>query len=149
MRIGGRFDRGDELREQLRQAPGEAARQAMAATTNGPPPSRWTLRSVRASFTWLKNDSLSGVWRVLQRHNLRIRSARVRQHSPDAEYQAKQERLLTALRDAAAHPDSVVLVFLDEMGYYRWPAEGRSWAERHPRHLHWRRAMAPTTSSGA
>ncbi len=25
------------------------------------------------------------------------------------------------------HPDEVVLVFLDEMGYYRWPAEGRTW----------------------
>ena len=97
-RIGGHFDRGDELRERLRQAPGEEARQEMAPTSKGPPPSRWTLRAVRASFAWLKGYSLSGVWRVLQRHNLSIRSASVRQHSPDLEYQAKLEHLLECLR---------------------------------------------------
>jgi transposase len=126
-RIGGHFDHADELRERLQQAPGEQARKAVAATSKGPPVSRWTLRAVRASFEWLKDYSLSGVWRVLQRYKLRIRSAKVRQHSPDPEYGEKLEHLLTCLRETRDNPDSVVLVFMDEMGYYRWPAEGRSW----------------------
>jgi transposase len=69
---------------------------------------------------------------VLDRHGLHIRAARVRQHSPDPEYLTKLEHLLSCLHDAAAHPDDVVLVFLDEMGYYRWPADGRTWGPTAP-----------------
>lgn len=120
------------MRERLQHAPGEEARLELAPTSDGPPPSRWTLRGIRATFPWLKDYTLSGVWRLLQRHGLHIRSALLRQHSPDPAYQAKLEHLLECLRDAAAHPDQVVLLFLDEMGYYRWPAEGRSWGPAAP-----------------
>ena len=44
----------------------------------------------------------------------------------------KLEHLLACLHDAAEHPGEVVLVFLDEMGYYRWPSEGRTWGEAAP-----------------
>jgi transposase len=131
-RIGGAFDRRDELTDRLQHAPGEEARQVVAPTAKGPPPSRWTLRAVRASFPWLKEYTLSGVWRLLRRYDLHIRAAQVRQHSPDPDYVAKVDHLLECLRDAAAHPTEVVLVFLDEMGYYRWPAEGRSWGPAAP-----------------
>lgn len=130
--IGWGFDRTDELLERLQQAPGEEARQELAPTADGPAPSRWTLRGVRATFPWLKNYTLSGVWRLLRRHGLHIRAACVRQHSPDPDYAAKVDHLLACLRDAAAHPDEVVLVFLDEMGYYRWPVAGRSWGVAAP-----------------
>ena len=90
------------------------------------------MRGIRATFPWLKGYSLSGVWRLLQRHGLPIRSALLRQHSPDPDYEAKLEHLLACLRDAAAHPDAVVLVFLHEMGYYRWPSAGRSWGPAAP-----------------
>ena len=132
VRIGGGFDRSDELSERLRFAPGEEARQAVVPTAKGPPPSRWSLRAIRASFPWLKDYTLSGVWRLLQRHKLHIRSAQVRQHSPDQDYLAKVDHLLSCLRDTAAHPNEVVLLFLDEMGYYRWPKEGRTWGVAAP-----------------
>jgi transposase len=90
------------------------------------------LRGIRATFPWLSGYTLSGVWRLLHRHNLHIRSAQVRQHSPDEDYVAKLEHLLSCLRDAAEHPGEVVLVFLDEMGYYRWPKEGRNWGAAAP-----------------
>jgi hypothetical protein len=130
--IGCVFDRTDELRQRLQHAPGEEARQELASTEDGPAPSRWTLRGVRATFPWLKDYSLSGVWRLLRRHGLRIRSAQVRQHSPDPEYAAKLEQLLSCLRDAATHPNEVILLFLDEIGYYRWPKEGRTWGVAAP-----------------
>ena len=116
----------------MQHAPGEEARAELAPTADGPAPSRWTLRGIRATFPWLKGYTLSGVWRLLRRHELHIRAAGVRQHSPDPEYVTKVERLLECLGDAATHPDEVVLVFLDEMGYYRWPKEGRSWAAAAP-----------------
>ena len=109
--IGWVFDRTDELLERLQHAPGEEARQAVAPTSDGPAPSRWTLRGIRATFPWLNDYTLSGVWRLLRRHGLHIRAAQVRQHSPDPDYVTKVEHLLSCLRDAAAHPDEVVLVF--------------------------------------
>lgn len=130
--IGCVFDRSDELLERLQHAPGEEARAEVAPSADGPAPSRWTLRGIRATFPWLKDYSLSGVWRVLKRCDVHLRSAAVRQHSPDPDYVAKVEHLLACLREAHAHPDEVVVVFLDEMGYYRWPSEGRSWAAGAP-----------------
>ena len=130
--IGCVFDRSDELLERLQQAPGEEARRELVPTEDGPPPSRWTLRSIRATFAWLKDYTLSGVWRVLQRAKLRVRSARVRQYSPDPAYGAKVAYLEQCLGEAAAQPDEVVLVFLDEMGYYRWPTAAPMWAPAAP-----------------
>src|SRR6187431_2239892 len=116
--IGWGFDHSDELITRLQHAPGEQARQELAATPDGPTPSRWTLRGIRATFPWLKNYTLSGVWRLLHRHGLHIRAARVRQPSPDPEYAAKLDHLLACLCDAAAHPGEVELVVLDAMGYH-------------------------------
>ena len=157
--IGWVFDHSDEVVERLQHAPGEEARQELSSTPDGPAPSRWTLRGVRATFPWLKDYTLSGVWRVLHRQGLHIRAAHVRQHSPDPDYLAKLEHLLSCLRDAAAHPDEVVLVFLDEMGYYRWPKEGHTWgqsapapaplADRHgPNNKQWRLIGALNALSG-
>jgi transposase len=130
--IGWVFDRTDELVERLQHAPGEEARRAVAPTSDGPAPSRWTLRGIRATFPWLKDYTLSGVWRLLRRHGLHIRAAQVRQHSPDPDYVTKVEHLLSCLRDAATHPGEVEIVFLDEMGYHRWPDDGRSWSQAAP-----------------
>ena len=130
--IGGDFDRTEEVQERLRHAPGQEARQVVAATPDSPAPSRWTLKTVRASFPWLKDRSLSGVWRLLQRCELRVRSARVQHYSPDPDYVTKQAHLLTCLRTAAEEPERVALVFLDEMGYHRWPEPTTAWAPRAP-----------------
>ena len=130
--IGGVFDRTEEVQERLRQAPAEEAQQAVAATPDGPPPSRWTLKAVRASFPWLEGTSLSGGWRLLQRCELRLRSARVQHFSPDRDYLVKEAHLLAGLREAAAHAETVALVFMDEMGYYRWPDPAAVWAAQAP-----------------
>lgn len=96
-----RPDRTEELTAVVQQAPGEAARQALAPTmvvqpapgeaagqalappTTGPPPSRWILRGLQASVPWLKDYSLSGVWRVLDRAGIRVRMSQVAHYSPD------------------------------------------------------------------
>jgi hypothetical protein len=56
----------------------------------------------------------------------------VRQHSPDPDYVTKGEHLRSCLRDAATHPGEVEIFFLDEMGYHRWPDDGRSWSHAAP-----------------
>jgi transposase len=132
VRIGGPFDHADELQERLQQAPGAEAQQELAVTETGPPPSRWSLRAIRATFPWLHGYSLSGVWRVLRRAKLTLRNGRLRQYSPDPDYGVKVDHILQCLREAATRPEEVVVVFLDEMGYHRWPDAGPTWAVEAP-----------------
>src|SRR5262245_48057093 len=87
-------NRRDELQQRLRQGPGALpATPVPAAADSGIPRSeaadapapaapdapvvtwdrcRWTLPAIRASFDWLADYSLSGVWRLLQRCGLRL-----------------------------------------------------------------------------
>jgi hypothetical protein len=117
---------GDTLTTTLQQLPGEAARQVMVATSQGPRPSRWTLRSIHASVAALASYTLSGVWRVLRRHKLKLRSAAVEQYSPDPDYCAKLDTLLQCLREASAASSQLRVLFLDEAGYHRWPEPARN-----------------------
>lgn len=75
---------------------------------------------------------MSGVWRVLRRLGLGLRTARVQQLSPDPEYGPKVQHLEACLRAAAAAPEAVGVIFLDEMGYQRWPEPGREWVPTAP-----------------
>src|SRR5262249_35502313 len=79
---GAAFSRDQQLKQQLQErlhrGPGEEARPP-AATPQGPLPARWTLGAIRATFGWLADYTAGGVWRVLDRLGLRLRSARVQQ----------------------------------------------------------------------
>jgi transposase len=116
-----------QLQERLHQGPGVEAQQQAVATPQGPTPSRWTLDTIRASFKELADYTLSGVWRLLNRLDLRLRSARVQQFSPDPDYTTKLIDLEMALWEARRYPRSVVAVFLDEMGFSRWPDPAPDW----------------------
>ena len=113
--------------DRLRRGPGPAARHALAATPAGPPPTRWSLRALRATFPWWEALTLSGVWRALRRLGLGLRAAAVQRYGPAPDYLAKEARLLACLQAAAAAPDEVAALFVDEMGYARWPEPGADW----------------------
>ncbi len=134
--VGSVFSHDQELKQQLQerlhQGPGEETRQHAAATPQGPPPSRWTLDSIRARFDGLADYTPSGVWRLLDRLGLRLRSARVQQFSPDPAYTDKLIDLEMALWEARRYPRSVVAVFLDEMGFSRWPDPAPDWGGAPP-----------------
>lgn len=115
------------MTERLKAGPGTEATQVHAVTATCPAPGKWTLATIRASFAWLGDYTLSGVWRILERFGLGLHSASVQLFSPDPEYALKQKRLEHALREAARHPKQIVAVFLDEFGYYRWPDPARDW----------------------
>jgi transposase len=118
----------EEVLERLRQGPAEEARQESAPTPAGPSPSRWKLRTVRATFQELREYTLSGVWRWLRgRVGVKFRAAEVQQYSPDPDYGKKFRKLKKCLKEAARRPGRVVAVFLDEMGYSIWPDPARDW----------------------
>ena len=117
----------EELLETLRAGPGDAARGEVAVSKRGPAPSRWTLRTIRASVDWLTDYTVRGGWRVLQTCGVGLHPSCVRLFSPDPEYKRKVRWLHRCLRDAARHPDTVVALFLDEFGYQRWPEVAPTW----------------------
>ena len=80
---GGGFDRQEEVTERLRHQPGQQAQPEGALTDQTPIPTRWTVRTIRASFAWLRDSSLRGGWRLVRRYDLRVRSARIQHYSPD------------------------------------------------------------------
>src|SRR5689334_9617492 len=120
-------DREQAVAERLHQPPGAEARQELGLAPSSPPPSRWSLRTIRASVAALAAYTLSGVWRLLDRVHLHWRPQRDQLYSPDPDYAAKVAHLERCLREAARRPQEVVVVFLDEMGYYRWPVAARDW----------------------
>ncbi len=122
---GGVFDRRAELIERLRRGPAPAAAGKPAAT-------RWTLARVAAALPWLAGYSLSGVWKLLRGSGLRLRCARVQAYSPDPAYEQKVERLCAVLREASQAPDERVVVFVDQMGYGRWPEASTDWMPQAP-----------------
>jgi hypothetical protein len=127
------FAEREEVLERLQQGPGTKARQETAVTQDSPVPSRWTLRTIRATFASLRGYTLSGVWRWLhERVGVALRSATVQQYSPDPEYTLKVRRLKRYLRQAARDPQHVVVVFLDAMGYSVWPEVAADWCELAP-----------------
>ena len=144
----------EDLLETLRAGPGEAARQEVAVEETGPVPSRWTLRTIRASVAWLTEYTLSGVWRVLQTCGLGLHASCARLFSPDPAYRSKVRRLHRCLRDAARHPDTVVALFLDEFGYQRWPEVAPTWgseaavAQRAGNNQQWRTIGALNALTG-
>jgi transposase len=156
--VGGYFEEvaavREELVEILRAGPGEAARREVAVGATGPAPSRWTLRTIRASVEWLTEYTVSGVWRVLQTYGLGLHTSCARLFSPDPAYQSKVRRLYRCLRDAARHPDTVVALFLDEFGYQRWPEVAPTWggktavAQRAGNTQPWRTIGALTALTG-
>jgi transposase len=128
---GGYFEEVEAVREELQEilhaGPGEAARREVAVGAGGPAPSRWTLRTIRASVDWLTEYTMSGVWRVLQTCGLGLHTSCARLFSPDPDYKKKVRWLHRCLRDAARHPETVVALFLDEFGYQRWPEVAPTW----------------------
>src|SRR5215813_4705625 len=68
----------------------------------------------------------------MQRLKVGWRWARPARFSPDPAYVEKQAHLLDCLQAAACQPDRIVLVFIDEMGFFRWPQGGHDWMPTTP-----------------
>lgn len=132
---GGDFDEREAVVDRLRQGPAKAQETAAQSEEKAPPAieqSRWQLRSLREAIAGLQHYSLSGVWRLLRRYGLKLRSSRIQQYSPDPDYAEKVEHVLACLRQTALAPQRTVCLFLDEMGYGRWPDPGPKWCEAAP-----------------
>lgn len=128
----------DEVQERLRRPPNPSSTE-MSQLNPNLTPCRWSLLVVRQTFDWLADYTLSGVWRVLHTLEIEWKQGYVRLWSPDPAYTRKVRRIKKVLKQAASDPDHSVAVFLDEMGYYRWPSASPDWladADGFPRSEH-------------
>jgi hypothetical protein len=126
------FAKREAVIERLQAGPDPPVEKTKVSAANHRAANRWTLKSLQSAFSELSSYSLSGVWRALRGLGLRLRSARVQQYSPDPEYAQKLRRLLRCLRAAARHRGRIIVLFLDEMGFCRWPEPARDWVAAAP-----------------
>lgn len=75
----------------------------------------------------------SAVWRVLQRLGIRYRRGWSHQVSPDPWAQAKLQWIEAVLRRAQHAPEQVVVLWLDELTFYRLPSASSTWYPGHGR----------------
>lgn len=82
---------------------------------------RWQLATLRDSLSWLKDLTLSGVWRHLQRAKISLKHARQYVHSPDLQYLEKLAEIVRVLELVVHSEGKIVLLFADELTFYRQP----------------------------
>ena len=92
------------------------------------PHTRWTLSALQAGVPWFWQYSLSGIWRILAKHKLRWKRGRDHLRSPDPAYLEKVAHLRRIEAQVAAQPDTAVLLYLDEVTYYRQPSIASGYA---------------------
>lgn len=98
---------------------------------------RWRLQDVGRALHWLQGYSDGGIYKVLKRLGFSKKQALNFIHSPDPNYRFKWQRILAAYQEALENPETVVLLFQDELTYYRrarlkqrWQKQGAT-AKRH------------------
>jgi hypothetical protein len=90
--------------------------------------SRWWLAGIRQAVGALRDYTLSGIWSVLDRLKLRYKRGRDYLHSPDPDYDLKRLYVAAAYTQARAKPQQVVLLYQDELTYYRRPSVAQAYA---------------------
>jgi len=84
---------------------------------------RWRLQDVGRALAWLNGYSDTGIYKVLKRLGFSRKRALNFIRSPDPEYRMKWQAVLRAYAEAVNQPDKVVILFLDELTYYRQPSK--------------------------
>lgn len=89
--------------------------------------SRWTTTSLQAVCLWLRDYSRSGIWRLLDEWDIQWKRGRQHVHSPDPAYLAKLARIDGFRALVRQDPTQQILLFQDEVTYYRQPTVGYSY----------------------
>ena len=131
-------DRRTEVEERLRQPP-DLSCWGSVVTSPALAPCRYRLEVVRATFDWMAEYTLSGVWRLLDRLGVGWKHGYINYWSPDPHYRTKVRFIEKCLKIVATDPLHNVAVFVDEMSYHRWPTPAADWyprADGSPRAVH-------------
>lgn len=83
--------------------------------------SRWRLQDIGEAISWLIGCSESCISKLLKRLGFSRKLVQGFIHSPDPAYRSKWLRILEAYAEAVADQQQTVLLFQDEVTYYRKP----------------------------
>jgi len=89
--------------------------------------SRWTLAHLLEHCDWLGLSDPSSLSRLLQRFRITYKRARDYVHSPDPHYLDKLAHLEQISKRVQASQGREVLLYQDELTYYRQPTLARAW----------------------
>lgn len=92
--------------------------------------SRWWLDGLAQAVDWLKDRTQSCIWQMLNRFGLRYKRGREYIHSPDPDYDLKLSYIRAAERLARSQPEHYILLYQDEVTYYRRPSLARAYARK-------------------
>jgi len=96
--------------------------------------SRWWLKGLQEKVTWLSDCTLSGICQILKRLNISYKRGREAVHSPDLDYDLKMSYIHAAYQLAQQEPQRVILLYQDELTYYRRPSLSKGYAYRGSKH---------------
>ena len=104
-------------------------REALNQLIHVAPPnsSRWTLALIGEAVSWLRERSVSCIWKTLQRLGIVYKRGREYVHSPDPDYALKLAYIEVAHQQAKHQPEQVVFLYEDEITYYRRPSLSRGY----------------------
>ena len=88
---------------------------------------RWRLQDIGRALSWLAGKSEAGIYKVLKRLGFSRKQALQFIHSPDPDFRAKWQRILYAYQEVLENPREVVLLFADELTYYRYASKAPDW----------------------
>jgi len=92
--------------------------------------SRWTLASLQRHCSWLEPLTRAAICRLLHRLHISCKLAREYIHSPDLDYEQKLAAVRAILQISLDPRSQCVVLFIDQMGYYRQPRVGTAWEEQ-------------------
>jgi hypothetical protein len=87
------------------------------------------LDGLRQVVSWQQNLSLASIHRILRRLKIHYKRGRRYLHSPDPDYEEKMAAIRMALELVEAYPECFVMVYQDELTYYRRPSVAQGYAE--------------------
>ena len=109
--------------------------------------SRWRLEDLIEHCKWLNLETESGMSQLLQRLGIHYKRGRDHVHSPDPYYQAKIDEISALKKRLEEHQGKEILLYLDELTYYRQPSLARAYEEAGEARPHAQRSLASNTAS--
>lgn len=112
----------------------EKARLELSQTLLSPPAEfnlsgvRWRLKTISQACSWLKDKSVSGVWRILRSLSIRLKRSRFYTHSPDRHYAEKLSEIQRIFSLVAESTGRFELVFLDELTFFQRPTRASAYS---------------------
>jgi hypothetical protein len=88
---------------------------------------RWTLAGVQRVCTWLQTLTPQRVWQIFQTLHIHYKRGRDYMHSPDPDYIAKLRDVHIQVQQLPQANGLVVVLFQDELTYYRQPTLARAY----------------------